>query len=153
MRIAVAASIALSDRHFPSPPSLASQRTPARSAHTLSQPSLRDASWPANKLGPKTGRVTHKKTFDKETGEMVMEELPKLDWDAVGDDFLVRQQAVLDKAKARQAAALKSKAEPIVFVKEKGPKSKWKPSKVRRVRACVPRLRLRLRPRPRRGGP
>ena len=29
-------------------------------------------------------RVTHKKTFDKETGEMVMEELPKLDWDAVG---------------------------------------------------------------------
>ena len=96
-------------------------------------------------------RVTHKKTFDKETGEMVMEELPKLDWDAVGDDFLVRQQAVLDKAKARQAAALKSKAEPIVFVKEKGPKSKWKPSKVRRVRARVPRLRLRPRPRPRRG--
>ena len=83
-------------------------------------------------------RVTHKKTFDKETGEMVMEALPKLDWDAVGDDFLVRQQAVLDKAKARQAAALKSKAEPIVLVKEKGPKSKWKPSKVRRVRARLP---------------
>ena len=74
-------------------------------------------------------RVTHKKTFDRETGEMVMEALPKLDWDAVGDDFLVRQQAVIDKAKARQDAALKSKAEPIVFAKEKGPKSKWKPSK------------------------
>lgn len=74
-------------------------------------------------------RVTHRKTFDKETGEMVMEELPKLDWDAVGDDFLVRQQAVLDKTAARIKAAESAKSAPLVFAKEKGPKSRWKPSK------------------------
>jgi len=74
-------------------------------------------------------RVTHRKTFDKETGEMVMEELPKLDWDAVGDGFLARQQEVLEKAAAMRAAAAKAKSEPIVFAVEKGPKSKWRPSK------------------------
>jgi hypothetical protein len=74
-------------------------------------------------------RVTHRKTLNKETGEMEEVEIPKLSWEAVGDDFLTRQDEVVQKLNARIAANAAAKSAPIVFVKEKGPKSKFKLSK------------------------
>ena len=74
-------------------------------------------------------RVTHRKVFNRETGEMEDEEIPKLKWDEVGDEFLKRQEEVVERLNARLAAAAAAKSAPIVFVKEKGRVSKFKPSK------------------------
>jgi hypothetical protein len=74
-------------------------------------------------------RVTHRKVFNKETGEMEDQPIPKVAWEAVGDEFIVRQEEVVARLNARIAAAAAQKAAPVVFVKEKGPKSKFKLSK------------------------
>jgi len=74
-------------------------------------------------------RVTHRKVFNKETGEMEEQPIPKVAWEAVGDEFIVRQEEVVARLNARIAAAALQKSAPIVFVKEKGPKSKFKLSK------------------------
>jgi hypothetical protein len=74
-------------------------------------------------------RVTHRKVFNKETGEMEDQPIPKVAWEAVGDEFIVRQEEVVARLNARIVAAAAQKAAPVVFVKEKGPKSKFKLSK------------------------
>ena len=74
-------------------------------------------------------RVTHRKVFNKESGEMEEQPIPKVAWEAVGDEFIVRQEEVVARLNARIAAAALQKSAPIVFVKEKGPKSKFKLSK------------------------
>ena len=74
-------------------------------------------------------RVTHRKVFNKETGEMEDTPIPKVAWEAVGDEFIVRQEEVVARLNARIAAAALQKSAPVVFVKEKGPKSKFKLSK------------------------
>jgi len=54
-------------------------------------------------------RVTHRKVFNKETGEMEDQEIPKLRWEEVATNFLTRQEEVVQRLAAAAEAAKKER--------------------------------------------
>jgi rubredoxin len=50
-------------------------------------------------------RVTHRRVFNRETGEMEEQEIPVLKWEEVGDAFLARQAEVVERLAAAAEAA------------------------------------------------
>jgi rubredoxin len=54
-------------------------------------------------------RVTSRKVFNKQTGEMEDQAIPEQSWEAVADSFLTRQDEVVERVKAAAEAARKER--------------------------------------------